>query len=207
MAIPKFLEDLNIIAKLGDNPGADNGLTTSAFRAKFDEAALLIQTYINDVIVPAIGVQSNPEDGLRMKGNIEMDGNRITGLATPVYDDQAVPKTYVDQSVSDAKLYTDNSIKSAKQYVDTKISEKMASYAITLKRSNWANNLQTVSVPNVTANASLTNVIVSPVETDDDYETYQESGIRAVAQLDGKVQFKCSDVPASDIYVNVMVVT
>lgn len=52
MAIPKFLEDLAIISKLGENPGADNGLSTSAFRAKFDEAGLKIQEYMNEVLIP-----------------------------------------------------------------------------------------------------------------------------------------------------------
>ena len=38
MKIPEFLDDLNIISKLGDNPGADNGLTAEGLKAKFDEA-------------------------------------------------------------------------------------------------------------------------------------------------------------------------
>lgn len=54
MAIPKFLEDLLIISKLGDNPGADNGLSSSGLREKFDEAGVKIQKYINDTLIPAI---------------------------------------------------------------------------------------------------------------------------------------------------------
>jgi len=48
--IPKFLEDLAIISKLGDNPGADNGLTSNALKSKFDEAGLKIQKYINSLV-------------------------------------------------------------------------------------------------------------------------------------------------------------
>lgn len=55
MAIPKLEEDLAIIAKMPDNPRAD-GLTTEAFKAQFDRAALTIQKYINDVLVPAVEV-------------------------------------------------------------------------------------------------------------------------------------------------------
>lgn len=62
MAIPKFLEDLLIISKLGDNPGVDNGLSSSGLREKFDEAGVKIQEYINDTLIPAISGLSNPSD-------------------------------------------------------------------------------------------------------------------------------------------------
>ena len=48
MEIPKLLEDLNIISKLGDNPGTDDGLDADSLKAKFDAAALIIQTFINN---------------------------------------------------------------------------------------------------------------------------------------------------------------
>lgn len=54
MAIPKFTEDLNVIASLGDNPKRDNGLSSQQFKAKFDEAPLLLQEYINDVLIPIV---------------------------------------------------------------------------------------------------------------------------------------------------------
>lgn len=50
MRISKFLDDLAIISKLGDNPGTDNGLTANGLKAKFDEAALKIQTFINSLV-------------------------------------------------------------------------------------------------------------------------------------------------------------
>lgn len=54
MAIPEFKEDLNIISGLNDYPGAEDGLSTAQFKAKFDEAALKIQKYINDGLVPEL---------------------------------------------------------------------------------------------------------------------------------------------------------
>ena len=54
MAIPMFLEDMNIISKLGDKPGEDDGLSTPQFKAKFDEGTQKIQNYINEILVPAI---------------------------------------------------------------------------------------------------------------------------------------------------------
>lgn len=96
MAIPKFLEDLLIISKLGDNPGADNGLSSSGLREKFDEAGVKIQKYINDTLIPALSGLSNPEEGLNMKNNIAMGGHRVTGLGEPVADGDAVPRGYAN---------------------------------------------------------------------------------------------------------------
>ncbi len=46
----KLLDDLNIISKLGDNPGTDNNLASAGLKAKFDEAALAIQVFINNLV-------------------------------------------------------------------------------------------------------------------------------------------------------------
>jgi hypothetical protein len=44
--------DLNIIQKLGDEPNIDNSLNATELKAKFDEAANIIQRYINEVLIP-----------------------------------------------------------------------------------------------------------------------------------------------------------
>ncbi len=44
--------DLNIIQMLGDEPNIDNSLNATELKAKFDEAANIIQRYINEVLVP-----------------------------------------------------------------------------------------------------------------------------------------------------------
>lgn len=54
MAIEKLSADLNIIAKLGDYPLADDGLEPDQFKAKFDEAGKIIKQYINEVLVPSV---------------------------------------------------------------------------------------------------------------------------------------------------------
>ena len=51
MAIKKLLADLNIISKLGDNPGSENGLSADQLKAKFDEAANIIKDYINNHLI------------------------------------------------------------------------------------------------------------------------------------------------------------
>ena len=99
--IEKLVQDLAVISKLSDYPGSQDGLSTEEFKAKFDEAPLAIQQYLNEVIVPAIE-EATPEEGASlpatggtMQGNINMDGNKVTGLGTPSDDTDAVPKSYV----------------------------------------------------------------------------------------------------------------
>ena len=59
MGIPTFDVDMNIISKLRDYPGADDGLTPDAFRAKFDLAGKLIQEYINTILLPNINMTTD----------------------------------------------------------------------------------------------------------------------------------------------------
>ena len=54
MSIPKLTKDLAIIQKLSDLPNATEGLTADQLKAKFDEAAIAIQAYINEKLIPAI---------------------------------------------------------------------------------------------------------------------------------------------------------
>lgn len=59
MGIPSFDVDMEIISKLRDYPGADDGLTPDAFRAKFDLAGKLIQEYINTILLPNINMTTD----------------------------------------------------------------------------------------------------------------------------------------------------
>lgn len=52
--IRKLTEDLAIIQKLDDEPNDVGGLTAAELKAKFDEAGLNIQKYINDSLIPDI---------------------------------------------------------------------------------------------------------------------------------------------------------
>lgn len=105
--VQKLTQDLAIISKLGDNPGSENNLTTEALRAKFDAAALIIQQYINDVLVPALDVSSNPEGGLVMQGAIDMAGYSLTGLKSPVNNKDAVSLEFAKKTFALATELTD----------------------------------------------------------------------------------------------------
>jgi hypothetical protein len=54
VALPKLTEDLAFISKLGDYPSSDNNLTPDEFKAQFDAAALLIQAFLNDKLIPGL---------------------------------------------------------------------------------------------------------------------------------------------------------
>lgn len=60
MSIPKMTNDLAVIQKLSDLPNSTEGLTSDQLKAKFDEAALEIQKYINEKLIPAIVAEKIP---------------------------------------------------------------------------------------------------------------------------------------------------
>lgn len=112
MAIPKMDDDLEIISKLGDIPGSDDGLSTQQLKNLFDRAGLLIKNYINTILIPKIE-SSVDEDSLlpkianelnkklslsggTMKGPINMNSLSISGLNEPTSDTQPATKKYAD---------------------------------------------------------------------------------------------------------------
>lgn len=100
MQIPQFNEDIAFISKLGDNPNTDNGYNSAQLKAEFDKAALAIQRFINTYIVATLNSELSSDSFLKltggtMKGNIAMNGNRISGLGNPTADADAVTKAFL----------------------------------------------------------------------------------------------------------------
>lgn len=58
MSFSKITQDLNIIAALSDTPNETEGLTAAQLKAKFDEAANAIKTYINTVLTAELEAQA-----------------------------------------------------------------------------------------------------------------------------------------------------
>lgn len=75
-------------------------------------------------------------------------------------------------------------------------------YAGTLLAAGWAENKQTLFVPDLSASDS---VQVSPADAN--AEAYIEDGVLATAVIDGGIVFTCASVPAADIKVNVCFTT
>ena len=120
-----------------------------------------------------------PSSGGSMTGELKMNGQPISGLNAPTESDQVTNKGYVDG--------------------------KLTTYAVILSSTGWADNLQTVNVPGVTADKTKSDVIAAADPEDENTAAYSENGVRPYAQLDGAVQFKCVEVPTINLTVNVMV--
>lgn len=74
-SLTKLNDDLNVIAKLDDQPNDVGGMTAQALKAEFDKAALIIQAYINNTLVPQIesALASGTTD--LISGNQLIDGS------------------------------------------------------------------------------------------------------------------------------------
>lgn len=101
MALPKLTDDLSIIQTLSDLPNSEDGLTADELKAKFDEAALAIQAYLNDKLVPAVTAENVPfsETTAIRAGDIQ---TAIELVQKQIVD--AVAGTIVNGSISREKL-------------------------------------------------------------------------------------------------------
>ena len=54
MAIAILTENLAVHQSMADEPNGEDGLTAGEVKAKFDQAALAIQKYLNETVVPAV---------------------------------------------------------------------------------------------------------------------------------------------------------
>lgn len=54
MAYTRFVDDLKIIQKLGDQPNELDGLSADELKEKFDAGGLKIQTFLNNVLLPEL---------------------------------------------------------------------------------------------------------------------------------------------------------
>jgi hypothetical protein len=68
-----------------------------------------------------------------------------------------------------------------------------------LAAASWTDQTQTVDVTGVTTDNT---VVVSPHPAS--HTAYGEAGVYCFEQTNGKLTFKCEDVPSSDLTVNVM---
>ena len=57
MALTKFTADVNIIASLSNLPNADDGLTPSSLKEKFDKVGSDLKDYINNTLTTQIDTQ------------------------------------------------------------------------------------------------------------------------------------------------------
>lgn len=100
----------------------------------------------------------------------------------------------------DAKVdKTELDSKADKTELDNK-QEKHKPLSISLLALNWSDMMQTVSVDGVTEDNSII-----PVPAPENYTAYCEAGIYCSAQANRTLTFICSEVPAADLIVNVLI--
>lgn len=101
MSIPKMTTDLAVIQKLSDLPNSTDGLTAAQLKAKFDEAPLAIQKWLNENLVPSLTAENIPFTATSEinAGNL---AEAIQDVHTQVKD--ASSGSIVNGSVTTAKL-------------------------------------------------------------------------------------------------------
>lgn len=78
-------------------------------------------------------------------------------------------------------------------------SDRSESVSVTIEVSDWVTNTATIAVTGVTPTS---NIIITP--DPDDFIAYSNAQIRATAQGNGTVTFKCETTPSEAITVNVL---
>lgn len=220
MAIEKLLSDLAVLSKLSDYPGSQDGLSTDEFKAKFDEAALIIQDYINGVLCPAIDAldPENENDdaylplaGGTMTGALSMGGKRLKDLPTPSADSDAVPRSYVlpraggtmtgainmgSKKITNLATPTSNADATTKSYVDGKVAGTRRYGTVPLPTS-WANGAQEIGVEGILAtDMPHWGVVYSSNSSTREAEKEAFALVDELETQEGKFIFRCfGDVP------------
>ena len=57
MALTKFTQDMNMIARLDDEPNDVGGLTAAQLKARFDAGGIALQNYINETLTAQVDAE------------------------------------------------------------------------------------------------------------------------------------------------------
>lgn len=99
MATTKFTTSTAVIAGLADLPNATSGLTPAQLKAKFDESATAIKTYINDVLTVEIDA-----------GSTAGSGALTTHKTSSDHDGRYYTETELNAGQLDTRYYTETEI-------------------------------------------------------------------------------------------------
>ena len=174
MAFTQLSDDLNIIQALDDEPNDVGGLSAAELKAKFDEAANIIKTYLNGTFLaelggddgaPNIGVTVIPEipDAATVQDALvailEVAKEAQTGTLTPGIIDTV---KLADLAVTTAKL-ADTAVTDGKLAANAVTTAKIADLAVTAAKLA-ADAVETAKIKN---GAVTTEKIGSKVVTGD----------------------------------------
>jgi hypothetical protein len=189
MAIQNFNEDLNIISKLGNNPNSDDNLSDAGLKGKFDAAGLLIQKFLNNVLIPAV---NRIENAVGFKGTHgELSGrdaanqhpmSAIAGLVEAIQNANNASASAMGVAVAKTSTVTET---------------------VTLFADSWKED-NTMAVVIATIPSTAKAIVVSPDTGNKNYAIYADCGVRCVSQGSDGLTFRCEDVPDIDLVVNLV---
>lgn len=136
---PLMVDDVEVIGKLGDRPGAENGLPPEGLKAKFDEGPRLLKIHLNKIIEKLNTILAGEGQilpGGNVGGDINMNQYRLWGLAEPKQVNDAARKADVDNAI---------------KFADTR-----STWVFATLGTSWTGSgpyTQTVSVPGIPAEA------------------------------------------------------
>ena len=109
MALPTLNDDLAVISKLDDLPNDVGGLSAADLKAKFDEAAAAIQTYINGTLLPYLeSISAAGDIGITTISGIAAAENVQDALEALELNIEGVTQGAVaDNSITNAKMAAD----------------------------------------------------------------------------------------------------
>ena len=128
-------DDVEILSKLGDNPGSDDGLSTQELKSKFDLGSVLLKENLNRVIAAVNSLLSSAGNFLQggtMAGNLNMNQYRLYGIKSPEDAGDAANKGYVDSSEKKANDYTDSQKPSFSNVTIPSVWSGTAPYTVTV---------------------------------------------------------------------------
>lgn len=138
--------DLNVIQKLDDLPNAVGGLTADQLKAKFDEAANAVKTYINSTLLTQLASESSGTAGanrIGISGIVGLTGtNNVQDALAAIYAAalSAQAGTILDGSISTAKL-ADSAVTTAKINDGAVTAAKIAADSITGAKCDFSAGL------------------------------------------------------------------
>lgn len=110
MALTTLTDDLEIISALDDEPNDVGGLTADQLKAKFDEAALALQTYLNTVLLPEMDAEHLPY----LYGGTDTIKTTMEGIVAGAMPPGSVTTTQLSSSIyasqAQAEAGTENTL-------------------------------------------------------------------------------------------------
>lgn len=223
MAIPMMEEDVEVISKLGDTPGSDDGLTAQQLKGRFDLAGVRIKNFINNTLIPHLnqlvdvqallnGILDSTLSEVDKAANAKTTGERIALVQQTA--NAALPKAggkmtgtlnMNNQQLTGLPEPVSAGNAVSKSYVDTQFRD--ATLEAVLWSGDKAPFTQSVAVPSLTDGKTVNVYPVYPgVQASDLTMMEACSCVSYAKRIGGSITFTClEEKPAADITIRVEV--